>query len=69
MKKDVAHRKCRLTKEESGSILFEDEIIGKNEFIAWVLGFGSAAEVLEPPELREDILRRIQEALDRYTSL
>lgn len=67
MKKDVAHRKCRLTKEESGSILFEDEIIGKNEFIAWVLGFGSAAEVLEPPELREEIMARIHEALERYS--
>jgi predicted DNA-binding transcriptional regulator YafY len=64
LKKDVAHRECRLI-EEKESILFEDRIIGKNEFIAWVLGFGSAAEVLEPQELREEILERIQEALAR----
>lgn len=66
LQKDVAHRESRLTKEENGSVLFEDCIIGKNEFIAWILGFGSAAEVLEPLELREEILGRIQSALERY---
>jgi predicted DNA-binding transcriptional regulator YafY len=66
LKKDVAHRDSRLTEEEDGAVLFEDRIIGKNEFIAWVLGFGSSAEVLEPLELREEILGRIQETLKRY---
>lgn len=66
LKKDVAHRTCRLTEDEEGSLLYEDRIIGKHEFIAWVLGFGSAAEILEPPELREEIRKRIQEALERY---
>ncbi len=66
LKKDVAHRQSRLTEEENGSVLFEDRIIGKNEFIAWILGFGSAAEVLEPLELRKEILARIQAALGRY---
>ncbi|MGI6451296.1 MAG: WYL domain-containing protein [Desulfitobacteriia bacterium] len=49
VRKDTAHRKCRLTEEEGGqTLLYEDTGIGKNEFIAWILGFGSAAEVLEP---------------------
>lgn len=66
LKKDIAHREARITEEENGSVLFEDRIIGKNEFIAWILGFGSAPEALEPLALRKEILRRIQEALARY---
>ncbi len=65
--KDVAHRMSKLTTLEDGSILFQDEIIGVNEFITWVLGFGSAAEILEPVELRILILERIRETLKNYT--
>lgn len=67
VRKDVAHRQCVL-KEENGSqtLLYEDTVIGKNEFIAWILGFGSAAEVLEPPELRTEIIARVRAALANY---
>ena len=67
VRKDVAHRNSKLTTLEDGSILFQDEIIGVNEFITWVLGFGSAAEILEPLELRLLILERIRETLRNYT--
>jgi predicted DNA-binding transcriptional regulator YafY len=67
VKKDVAHRQCKLT-EENGALIFEDRIIGRNEFIAWILGFGSAAEVLEPQELRKEISERIREVLTRYNT-
>ncbi|WP_459929313.1 helix-turn-helix transcriptional regulator [Desulfosporosinus burensis] len=66
VRKDVAHRSSRLTTLEDGSILFEDDIIGVNEFITWVLGFGSAAEILEPVEFRELILKRVRETLGNY---
>jgi len=67
VRKDVAHRQCRLTEEDGGkSLIYEDTVIGRNEFIAWLLGFGSAAEVLEPEELRQEILLRIKETLARY---
>jgi predicted DNA-binding transcriptional regulator YafY len=67
VRKDTAHRKCRLTEEEGGqTLLYEDTGIGKNEFIAWILGFGSAAEVLEPYELRQELGARIKETLARY---
>lgn len=66
VKKDVAHRTSRLTIQNNGSLLFEDTIIGENEFIAWILGFGSTAEVLEPIEMRQAIRERIREALARY---
>ena len=66
VRKDVAHRTSELAVLEDGSLLFQDNIIGVNEFITWVLGFGSAAEILEPIELRELILKRVRETLGNY---
>ncbi|HUX47186.1 MAG TPA: WYL domain-containing protein [Desulfosporosinus sp.] len=67
VRKDVAHRASELTALEDGSILFQDSIIGVNEFITWILGFGSAAEILEPVELRALILKRVSETLGNYS--
>lgn len=67
VRKDVAHRHCVLREEDGGkTLVLEDTVIGKNEFIAWVLGFGSAAEVLEPIKLRLEIRDRVRETLSRY---
>lgn len=66
VRKDVAHRASIITTLEDESILFQDDIIGVNEFITWVLGFGSAAEILEPVEFRELILDRIRKTLGNY---
>ena len=67
VRKDVAHRHCVLTEEKGGeSLLYEDTIIGRNEFSAWILGFGSAATVLEPPDLRDEIIARVKATLRIY---
>ncbi len=67
VRKDVAHRECVLTEENGGeSLLYEDTIIGRNEFSAWVLGFGSAATVLEPLDLRDEIIARVKATLTNY---
>ena len=67
VRKDVAHRQCSLKEEDGGqTLLYEDTIIGKNEFLVWILGFGSAAEVLEPPELRAEVIARVRAALANY---
>lgn len=67
VRKDVAHRHCKLTEENGGqSLLYEDTIIGRNEFLAWILGFGSAATVLEPLDLRDEIIARVKATLSNY---
>ncbi len=67
VKKDTAHRQTKLTlADDAQTLSMEDTVIGLNEFIAWVLGFGSAAEVLEPPELREAVKARVKNALAVY---
>ncbi len=67
VRKDVAHRQCVLKEENGGkTLLYEDTVIGENEFMAWILGFGSAAEVLEPIEIRNQIIARVQASLANY---
>lgn len=67
VRKDAAHRQTRLTLSQDGqSLIMEDVIIGKNEFCAWLLGFGSAAEVLEPESLRQEIVELAKATLMNY---
>ena len=67
VRKDVAHRQGILTEEQDGeSLVYEDTIIGRNEFIAWILGFGSAAIVLEPRDIRDEIIERVKATLGNY---
>jgi proteasome accessory factor B len=39
-------------------------ISNRDAFIGWILSFGPSAEVLDPPELRAEILSRVEAALD-----
>lgn len=67
VRKDVAHRRGVLTEETGGeSLLYEDTIVGRNEVSAWILGFGSAATVLEPHDLRDEIIARVKATLINY---
>jgi len=67
VRKDTAHRSTKLTLSADGeSLLMEDTVEGLNEFADWILGFGSAAFVLEPPELREAVVDRVKRALEFY---
>jgi len=67
VRKDVAYRQSKLTVAADGeAMILEDTVVGRNEFIKWILGFGSAAEVLEPLDLREEIRQRVRETLARY---
>ena len=67
VRKDVAHRQAKLTVSDDGQyMIMEDQIIGKNEFSAWLLGFGSAAEVLEPLSLRQEMIELVRKTLQNY---
>jgi predicted DNA-binding transcriptional regulator YafY len=39
------------------------------EIISWILGFGPAAEVLQPSELKSRIARDLQTAASQYRDL
>jgi len=49
------HRTEQVTKLSDGSLLWRAKIAEPQEMEHWIRGWGSAVEVLEPPELREKI--------------
>jgi predicted DNA-binding transcriptional regulator YafY len=66
LKREVADRTGAKLTTEDGSVLYEDLVEGKNEFLVWVRSFGSSAEILTPVDWRDTLLDGVQEALSRY---
>lgn len=55
----VWHRTQRTRFQDDGSLLFEVTVDGIEEISWWVLGYGDQAQVIEPPELRRLIAKRV----------
>ena len=62
----VWHETQEITEAEDGSVVFEAEVAGLDEVRFWVLGWGSAAEVLEPEALREAVQAEVRALAARY---
>ena len=60
------HASQRLAPLPGGAVELTMEVGGSQELASWVLSFGSGAEVLEPPALREAVLRELRAALERH---
>lgn len=52
---------------DSGSVVLNIETAGGYELKKWIMGFGPAAEVLEPKWLRDEISSDIKKLSDRYS--
>ena len=50
-----------------GGIEISVEVPINYEIISWIMGFGSAAQVIEPEPLRERIRTELLKAADQYT--
>ena len=59
------HDSQRLEELPDGSLLFEVTVNGTREISRWILGYGAAAEVLEPAEIR----RTVAEAARRLATM
>jgi proteasome accessory factor C len=49
-------------------VVFETEYANGRQLIAWVLGLGERARVLEPPELVEEAAERVRLIVERHSS-
>lgn len=71
---DVAHRIAethwhpsqRLTPLEDGGVRLELRIPSFLEFVPWVRGWGPAARVVAPAELREEVATSLRDAAEQY---
>ncbi len=62
----VWHRSQTLTERGDGGVELAVTVAGIVEIRPWILSWGEAVEVLEPPELREAIAASVRDAAARY---
>ncbi len=55
-----------LVEQPGGGLILEMESAGYPDIRRWVLNWGADAEVLEPPELRQDIIKTQKQSLAVY---
>ena len=51
---------------EEGYIIYNATVEGKTEIIPWIMGMGTACTVLEPLELKKDIIKAYKDVLNNY---
>jgi len=56
----------KITDEEDGSIILELKSSGKWDIIRWVLSWGEDACIVEPAEMRQEVVRQLSKAMVNY---
>ncbi|MCC7424625.1 MAG: WYL domain-containing protein [Planctomycetaceae bacterium] len=60
------HRTQQITRNADGTLDFRVTVSSLKEIAWWILGYGDQAEALSPPELREELRRRIASMQRHY---
>ena len=55
-----------LSPQADGSVVARVRVASEVWFLSWLFQYGSGAEVLDPPELREAVRRTCRQVLDYY---
>jgi predicted DNA-binding transcriptional regulator YafY len=66
VRESVWHRSQRLSDLPDGGVELAVTVAGIVEIRPWILGWGDAVEVLEPPELRASVASAVRAAAQRY---
>ncbi|GKX67632.1 WYL domain-containing protein [Inconstantimicrobium mannanitabidum] len=66
VKRDLQRRIYKTIDDYDDYFIYCDEVIGINSFKQWLRSFGSSAIVLEPKELRDEIIDAVKKALRYY---
>jgi predicted DNA-binding transcriptional regulator YafY len=62
----VWHHTQKVRKNKDGGVSMTFKVDGLNEIVRWVLGWGSRAKVIQPPELRDLIVAQLSECMQAY---
>ena len=60
------HPSQKLTRQRDGSVIAEFTLDGIEEIKRWVMSFGKHAQVLEPRELRDEVLAEAKDVVATY---
>ncbi|MFH1113187.1 MAG: WYL domain-containing protein [Pseudomonadota bacterium] len=66
VKERIRHPTQEIRVQEDGSLVVTLEVTINYEIVSWILGFGSAAEVLSPESLKQRIAKELDAARARY---
>lgn len=66
IKERLWHPSQGVRDEKDGSVVLSFEAGGRMEIVSWILSFGRYAEVLEPPDLREEVQGVVAEMAGMY---
>lgn len=66
MEETIWHPSQVLERQKDGSVIVTLKVTDTIELYSWILGWGEKVEVLEPPELRQDIIETAKEILAVY---
>ncbi len=66
VKERIWHPTQEIRDRSDGGVVVTLRVPVNYEVISWILGFGSAAEVLEPLSLKERIVGELQSAIETY---
>ncbi|HEX2194425.1 MAG TPA: WYL domain-containing protein [Candidatus Limnocylindria bacterium] len=67
VRESVWHRSQRLTELDDGGVELTVQVAGIVEIRPWIMSWGDAVEVLEPPELREVVATSVRRLAERYS--
>ncbi len=56
----------QIEEQPNGSVIFTAQVNSLREISSWILGWGKGCEVLDPPELKELVIRLAEETLENY---
>ncbi|MCQ2595250.1 MAG: transcriptional regulator [Treponemataceae bacterium] len=60
------HSGQKMKQNKDGSILLKFKSNQKQQIFSWVLGFGSAVTIINPPELKNAMLAEIEKLAEKY---
>lgn len=61
-------RNC-FTEREDGTLLFAADYSDKENLVAWLLTFGDKVKVLEPADVKDELLQIAENVVERYKEL
>ena len=53
-------------KAKNGGVTLSFKATGREQIVAWILGWGAACQVVSPDDLRAEVKQKLQAALSRY---
>jgi predicted DNA-binding transcriptional regulator YafY len=66
VKESVYIQEQQIEDLENGDIIFQAVMQGKPEIMSWIKSMGADVEILEPIELREELIREIKKIQNIY---